>query len=122
VRNLNVAVRDWEDEIIFLHKIVEGSADKSYGIHVARLAGVPRSVIERAKTILAELESQHLDAEGQSRLTRADRRRRSSLIQRGLFAGAHDHLIDAIRQFNLDAMSPDEALTKLREIQRGLDG
>jgi DNA mismatch repair protein MutS len=121
VRNLNVAVREWEDEIIFLHKIVEGSADKSYGIHVARLAGVPRSVIERAKTILAELESQHLDAEGQSRLTRADRRRRSSFIQRGLFWGAHDQLIDTIRQFKLDEMSPDEAMAKLREIQKGLN-
>ena len=121
VRNLNVAVREWEDEIIFLHKIIDGSADKSYGIHVARLAGVPRSVIERAKTILAALESQHLDAEGQSRLTRADRRRRSSFIQRGLFSGAHDQLIDAIRQLDLDAMSPEDAMTKLREIQKGLN-
>ena len=120
VRNLNVAVREWEDEIIFLHKILEGAADKSYGIHVARLAGVPGTVIERAKTILSELESQHLDASGQSKLARADRRRRSSFIQRGLFWGVHDHLIDAVRQLSLDEMPADQALETLRQLQRDL--
>jgi DNA mismatch repair protein MutS len=117
VRNLNVAVREWEDEIIFLHKILEGSADKSYGIHVARLAGVPRSVIERAKTILAELESQHLDAASQSRLIQPGRKRRSSVIQRSLFWGAHDHIIDGIRRLDLSNLTADQALEKLREIQ-----
>ena len=57
VRNLNVAVREWEDEVRFLHKIVDGAADKSYGIHVARLAGIPAEIIERAKSILANLEA-----------------------------------------------------------------
>ncbi|HRX82039.1 MAG TPA: DNA mismatch repair protein MutS, partial [Pirellulaceae bacterium] len=52
VRNLNVSVKEWDDNVVFLHKIIEGSADKSYGIHVARLAGVPREVNERAKQIL----------------------------------------------------------------------
>ena len=52
VKNLNVAVREWQDEVIFLHKIVPGTADKSYGIHVARLAGVPREVVERSKRSL----------------------------------------------------------------------
>ncbi|MEE2947439.1 MAG: DNA mismatch repair protein MutS, partial [Verrucomicrobiota bacterium] len=58
--NFNVAVREWNDQIVFLHKIVEGGADKSYGIHVARLAGVPRPVIERAKAILRNLEETEL--------------------------------------------------------------
>ena len=109
VRNLNVAVREWQDEIIFLHKIVEGSADKSYGIHVARLAGVPRPVIERAKTILAELEAQHLSPEGDPRLMRAERRRRSSFLQRSLFWGANDHIAEAVRQLDLAALSPQES-------------
>jgi len=61
VRNYNVAVREWKDQVVFLHKIVEGAADKSYGIHVARLAGVPRPVIERAKEILANLEEAELN-------------------------------------------------------------
>ncbi len=121
VRNRNVAVREWEDQIIFLHKIIDGSADKSYGIHVARLAGVPQSVIERAKIILAELESQHLDAENQPRLMAGERRRRSSVIQRGLFWGAHDHIIDAIRKLDLETISPDEALAWLREIRAALN-
>jgi len=64
VKNLNVAVREWEDQVVFLHQIVPGAADKSYGIHVARLAGVPREVNERAKEILAQLEDEHLDSAG----------------------------------------------------------
>ncbi len=62
VHNLSVAVREWEDEIVFLHKIVEGGTDRSYGIHVARLAGVPPEVLSRAKAVLAEIEgeSEHL--------------------------------------------------------------
>ena len=63
VRNLNVAVREWEDQVVFLHKIVDGAADKSYGIHVAQLAGVPRSVNDRAREVLHWLESQHHQAD-----------------------------------------------------------
>ncbi len=64
VRNYNVAVREWQDQVVFLHKILPGAADKSYGIHVARLAGVPTEVVERAKQILAQLENEQLDATG----------------------------------------------------------
>jgi DNA mismatch repair protein MutS len=67
VRNLNVAVREWNDQVVFLRKIVEGATDKSYGIHVARLAGVPRAVIERAKEILFNLEESELTPEGKVR-------------------------------------------------------
>ena len=70
MKNLNVAVREWQEEVVFLHKIVDGAADKSYGIHVARLAGVPREVIERSKDILAQLEEEHLDAEGRAKIAR----------------------------------------------------
>ena len=61
LKNLNVSVKEWQDDVVFLHKIVEGAADKSYGIHVARLAGVPKSVNDRAKQILSHLESEHLN-------------------------------------------------------------
>jgi DNA mismatch repair protein MutS len=64
VKNCNVAVREWHDQIIFIRKIVEGSADKSYGIQVARLAGLPKSVLDRAKQILRNLEESGLDATG----------------------------------------------------------
>ncbi len=67
VKNFNVAVREWNDQIVFLRKIVEGATDKSYGIQVARLAGVPKTVIERAKEILANLEESELTPEGKVR-------------------------------------------------------
>jgi DNA mismatch repair protein MutS len=62
LRNYNVLVREWQDEIVFLHKIAPGSADKSYGIHVARLAGVPPEVLDRAREVLERLEAHHVDA------------------------------------------------------------
>jgi DNA mismatch repair protein MutS len=70
LKNFNVAVREWRDSIVFLRKIVEGGTDKSYGIHVARLAGVPREVIERAKVILTNLEESELTPEGTVRPAR----------------------------------------------------
>jgi DNA mismatch repair protein MutS len=67
VKNYNVAVREWNDQIVFLRKIVEGATDKSYGIQVARLAGVPKTVVERAKEILRNLEDSELTPEGKVR-------------------------------------------------------
>ena len=69
VKNFNVAVREWNEQIVFLRKIVEGATDKSYGIQVARLAGVPKTVLERAKEILANLEESELTPEGKVRHT-----------------------------------------------------
>ncbi len=103
MKNLNVAVREWQDEVVFLHKIVEGAADKSYGIHVARLAGVPREVIERSKEILAQLEEEHLDAEGRAKIAKRKNppaarpisthpiRRRSPDYRRPAHAGPQRH-------------------------------
>jgi DNA mismatch repair protein MutS len=67
LKNFNVAVREWNDQIVFLRKIIEGGTDKSYGIQVARLAGVPREVVERAKVILNNLEESELTPEGNVR-------------------------------------------------------
>lgn len=67
LKNFNVAVREWQDQIVFLRKIVAGGTDKSYGIQVARLAGVPRAILERARQILANLEEAELTPEGQVR-------------------------------------------------------
>ena len=71
VKNYNVAVREWNDQIIFLRKIQPGAADKSYGIQVARLAGLPNEIIHRAKEILANLEASELNAQGKPRLAEA---------------------------------------------------
>ena len=78
VKNFNVAVREWNDRIIFLRKIQKGAADKSYGIQVARLAGLPAAVIDRAKEILANLESTELNAQGRPRLAEAKSPRRKA--------------------------------------------
>jgi DNA mismatch repair protein MutS len=78
VKNFNVAVREWNDRIIFLRKIQKGAADKSYGIQVARLAGLPVAVIDRAKEILANLESAELNAQGRPRLAEAKSPRRKA--------------------------------------------
>jgi len=90
LRNFNVAVREWNDQIVFLRKIVEGSTDKSYGIQVARLAGVPRAVVERAKQILRNLEESELTPEGNVRQARPEREKLKKLAatpQMDLFAG-----------------------------------
>jgi DNA mismatch repair protein MutS len=81
IKNFNVAVREWHDQIVFLRKIVEGGTDKSYGIQVARLAGVPKEVLERAKQILANLEESELTPEGNVRQSRRtqDREKLKSL-------------------------------------------
>ena len=71
VRNYNVAVREWNDQIIFLRKIIKGGADKSYGIQVARLAGLPAEIINRAKEILSNLEQHELNADGKPALAEA---------------------------------------------------
>ena len=79
LRNFNVAVREWNDQIIFLRKILPGGTDKSYGIQVARLAGVPKSVLTRAKEILSNLEESELTPEGKVRSSRRHRAEREKL-------------------------------------------
>jgi len=79
IKNFNVAVREWNDQIVFLRKIVEGGTDKSYGIHVARLAGVPKEVLERAKVILGNLEDSELTPEGKVRHLSRHRAERQKL-------------------------------------------
>jgi DNA mismatch repair protein MutS len=86
LRNYNVLVREWQDEIVFLHKIAAGSADRSYGIHVARLAGVPEEVLDRAQEVLTELESHQVHT--RRRPESAARRRRGQPEQPSLFADA----------------------------------
>jgi len=119
LRNENVAVREHEGGVVFLHKIVAGAADKSYGIHVARLAGVPREVLQRAEVVLSRLEDDHLDDDGRpkmpARQTTATRERQLSLF------GSEDHpVLDAIRSLNVDHLTPLAALQQLQHWQQQL--
>jgi DNA mismatch repair protein MutS len=111
VRNLNVSVREWQDQVIFLHRIVEGGTDRSYGIHVARLAGVPRAVLTRAKELLGQLSVHHV---GQS----AGARKKNTAPdpnQMDLFADPARELWAALGAVDVDGLSPKEAAQLLRQ-------
>jgi DNA mismatch repair protein MutS len=116
LRNYNVLVREWQDEVVFLHKIAPGSADKSYGIHVARLAGVPEEVLARSREVLAELEAHPLDTPEPPSTT--GRRRRP--VQPSLFAQTEDPILQALRELDADRASPEEVLAKVRRWRRDL--
>jgi len=119
VKNLNVLVREWQEDVVFLHQIVEGAADKSYGIHVARLAGVPREVLERAKQILARLEQEHLDGDDKPKWSRR-RSARVGDLQLTLFGSAEHPLLNEIRGTEPDHLSPMEALSLVQRWQQTL--
>ncbi|MFQ6019788.1 MAG: DNA mismatch repair protein MutS, partial [Dehalococcoidia bacterium] len=108
VRNLNVAVAEEDGRIVFLHRIVPGGADRSYGIHVAQLAGLPRPVVQRAHELLAELEANH-----DRRSPRSNRHRQA--LQLPLIAPQND-LAEELASLDLDALTPLQALTKLYEL------
>ena len=120
VKNLNVAVKEWDDKVAFLHKIVDGSADKSYGIHVARLAGIPRQVNDRAREILTRLESDHLENLVPS--LDGPTPSRVAPLQMTLFQYADHPLLDEIRQLDLDQLTPLEALQRMHDWQQQLEG
>jgi len=119
VANYHVAAREWKDDIVFLRKILPGRSDRSYGIQVARLAGLPRAVIERAREILGALERDELARGGRPTVsgTPDDPQR-----QLGLFHSAADPVADAIREklqsIDLDRITPLEALTTLAQLKR----
>ncbi|MBV8381682.1 MAG: DNA mismatch repair protein MutS, partial [Planctomycetaceae bacterium] len=116
LRNANVAVLESEGEIVFLHRIVPGGADQSYGIHVARLAGVPAPVLDRAREILAFLEKQHGPDPGHSsgpiRKVKTGR-----ALQSSLFASLPDPLLDELRQVDLASLTPEAALDLLKRLR-----
>jgi len=120
VKNYNIAVREWKEEIIFLHKIVDGGTDKSYGIHVARLAGIPRKVIERAKAILSNLEANALTPNDKPRFAPSlkDVGANPRDLQFTLFGSLHAETIDQVKALDLDNLTPLDALAALQRFQR----
>ncbi|MCC6500100.1 MAG: DNA mismatch repair protein MutS [Anaerolineales bacterium] len=108
VRNYNVAVSEADDKVVFLHKIVPGGADRSYGIHVAQLAGLPAPVIQRASEIMAELEKTS---------GRAVKINPHAAQQAALFPESSP-ILDELKEIDVNSLSPIEALNKLFEWQR----
>ncbi|MDO9287985.1 MAG: DNA mismatch repair protein MutS [Thermodesulfovibrionales bacterium] len=119
VKNYNVSVKEWGDEIIFLRKVEEGPADKSYGIQVARLAGLPAEVIGRAKEVLTNLEKEELNETGEPKF--AGRRHKKGTVQLDLFAMRQDPLSSEIMNLDMEKLTPQEALHKLKELKKKLE-
>lgn len=126
IKNYNVAVKLWNDDMIFIRKIERGGADQSYGIQVARLAGVPDRVIRRAKEILKNLEEHEISPQGLSASIRKKLNRDTPQID--IFevladrAGEHDPIINEIKDLELNELSPVQAWQMLLDIQNRLNG
>ena len=121
VRNYNVAVREWGDHIVFLRKIVPGGCDHSYGIQVAKLAGLPESVIKRAKEVLQNLEAETLNASDQPRIAQHISRKDDQARQMSLFEELENSLRRELKEINPDELTPIEALTKLDQLKQLVD-
>jgi DNA mismatch repair protein MutS len=116
LRNGNVLVHEGEGGIVFLHKVAPGSADKSYGIHVAQRAGVPEEVLERAREVLAELEKHHLETPERP----GAKVRRPKVVQASLFANSEDPVLQELKALDLSRAAPEEVVARVRSWQRDL--
>ncbi len=117
IKNFNISVKEWQDQIIFLRKLVEGGASRSYGIQVARLAGIPESVINHAKTILNDIEDEkhHLPDITRTRIPK--KIIKPAPIQMGLFSEGENDIVEKLINFDISTMTPLEALNCLSELQ-----
>jgi DNA mismatch repair protein MutS len=124
VKNYNISVKEWNDKIIFLRKIERGSADQSYGVQVARLAGIPQTVIKRAKEILKNLEEHELSPQGLSAQTK--RKLLSESNQMDIFDAilekdeAKNQLLEEIKKIDVNNLTPLEAIQKLADLKSKL--
>jgi len=117
VKNFNVAVTEEGGEVIFLYKIVPGGVDKSYGIHVAQLAGLPKSVLHRAQEVLVELEEDSRQALAK-RSPKGRRRPKEAIPLQLPLLGEKPPLLEELEKLDIDSLTPLEALTKLYELQK----
>jgi DNA mismatch repair protein MutS len=115
VKNCNVAVREWMDEIVFLHKIIAGGTDKSYGIHVAKLAGVPKPIIERSREILQDLENTFAkEASGEQ----LGRYKKSDADESSLFVQKNKSILNKLASIDVNNLTPLEAINLLNQIKQ----
>lgn len=116
IKNYNISVKEWGDEIIFLRRIERGPADKSYGIQVARLAGLPESVVKRAREVLENLEESEFTETGSPRV--AGRKGKKRAQQLDLFSNNYEPLLGRIASIDISTITPEEAVEKLKELAR----
>jgi DNA mismatch repair protein MutS len=122
VGNLHVSAREWQDSIVFLRKIEAGGSDRSFGIQVARLAGLPASVVVRAQEILQNLESTEFDREGRPRLAHSEHEDAAAggARQLALFSGQEEAVVAELRRADPDSLTPLQALALLAELKKRL--
>ncbi len=124
IKNYHISVKEWKDEVIFLRKIVPGPSDQSYGIHVAKLAGIPRSVIERAKEVLFNLEKLELDDSGLPRIAYRSQRKRDKtqllLFEEEKKQEKLRELKEDIEECDISSLTPLAALNFLSELKEKL--
>ena len=118
VKNCNVAVREWMDEVVFLHRILPGGTDKSYGIHVAKLAGVPKPILERSKEILEELEAAFQKEATSQHLSK---HKTKEPDKDSLFVQKHKSVLEKLSSIDIDNLTPIEAINLLGQIKNEID-
>jgi DNA mismatch repair protein MutS len=122
VKNFNIAVKEWNDQIIFLRKLVPGGTSRSYGIQVARLAGLPSAVIERAREILDNLEGREMGEGGMPLVASARRKTEKEETHQLQLFGAQDHRLKRwIQKLDISSMTPLEALIELNKLKSYLE-
>jgi DNA mismatch repair protein MutS len=122
VVNRTMAVKEWEGRIVFLRRVVAGTADKSYGLHVARLAGIPPPVVDRAAEVLANLESAEYDLSGRPRLARGHAPESAKPDQMPLFAPPEQVVASILADVEVERLSPLAALNLLQALKSRLGG
>ena len=113
VKNLNVAVREWSGDVVFLHKIVPGGTDKSYGIHVAKLAGLPKEVLDRSAEILVDLENTFTKEAANEHLAKE----KTVNDADSLFVQKHKSVLDKLGEIDVNNLTPIEAINLLSQIK-----
>jgi DNA mismatch repair protein MutS len=122
VKNFNIAVKRWNDQILFLRKLVPGGTSRSYGIEVARIAGLPEEVLGRAREILDNLEREELDEVGRPRWAHSQSRTdKDDTPQLNLFGARDQHLRKWIKELDIRSMTPLEAIIELNKLKEYLD-
>ena len=122
VKNFNIAVREWNDQIIFLRKLVPGGTSRSYGIQVARIAGLPDRTLRRAKEILNNLEGTELDETGRPRLAQTSHKKsEGDVLQLSLFETKDRKLRKRIKGLDISSITPLEALIELNKLKEYVD-
>jgi len=122
VGNLHVTAREWQDSVVFLHKIEAGGSDRSFGIQVARLAGLPAPVVVRAQEILRNLERTEFDREGRPRLAHSDEGGAAGPggRQLPLFSSQDEGILEELRRVDPDQLTPIQALALIAELRKRL--